>query len=559
MNNLRMGTRLVLGFGGVVLLTLILGLYALQRQSQLQAMTEEIENRDFRTLQNISALFQQEDRMRNARHQALLSAYLRRDRIPTSSPEAVERNWSQTRSEVQRLLSELESSAGTWGAQSVTPHRGDLWRRIRDKVVEVRRALDAIAPEANATFQSINSGDIAGGATRMAQAERAAAVYETRLEELRTLIQEQLDLGRRVVQQTADETRSSVILVLTTTMVAGFLFATLIHRSITSPLGSFAAAVERIGRGDLRAEFDVKRRDEIGDLGRSLDRMVSGLRDLASHTRAAVENLHSAAAEILASTQQQAAGTAEQAAAVQQANATMAQITQSGAQLSERARQVASTAEAASTASVAGMQSVRSMVSVMEAIRQQAEAVAENVVLLSDKTQAVGEIVQTVNDISEQSHLLSLNASIQAAAAGEHGRAFSVVAGEMKNLAAQSKQATVQVRSILGDIQKGITGSVMLTEEAVKRVETGRQQSTVAENTISELTASIEESVRAFQQIVGGSAQQQIGFEQVTQAVRNISIASQETASSTKQSEKAAANLSALAQQLRAAVDQYRV
>jgi methyl-accepting chemotaxis protein len=373
------------------------------------------------------------------------------------------------------------------------------------------------------------------------------------------MVQAQLELGRRVVQETADETRTSAIIVLVATMAAGFFFAVLIHRSITSPLASFATTVERIGEGDLRAEFDVKRRDEIGDLGRSLARMVSGLRELAAQTRAAVENLHSAAAEILASTQEQAAGTAEQAAAVQQANATMAQITQSGAQISERARQVATTAEAASTASVAGMQSVRNMVSMMESIRQQAEAVAENVVLLSEKTQAVGEIVQTVNDISEQSHLLSLNASIQAAAAGENGRAFTVVASEMKNLAAQSKQATVQVRSILGDIQKGITSSVMLTEEAVKRVESGRQQSTVAENTISELTASIEESVRAFQQIVGGSAQQQIGFEQVTQAVRNISIASQETATSTKQSEKAAANLSALAQQLRAAIEQYRV
>jgi methyl-accepting chemotaxis protein len=99
----------------------------------------------------------------------------------------------------------------------------------------------------------------------------------------------------------------------------------------------------------------------------------------------------------------------------------------------------------------------------------------------------------------------------------------------------------------------------MLTEEAVKRVESGRQQSTIAESTIRELTNSIEESIRAFQQIVGGSSQQQIGFDQVAQAFRNIGIASQETAASTKQSEKAAANLNALTQQLREAVEQYKV
>ena len=559
MNNFRMGTRLLLGFGGVVLLTLLLGLYALQRQDRVQGLTRDIETRDLRTLQNISALAQQEDRMRLTRERALLAAYLRRDRLQAPSPEIAERSWVQNRDEVQRILAQIETSAASWASQSVTAERADIWRKVRDSVLDVRRALDVITPEATAAFQAINAGDIAAAAARMVQANQAAAAYDARVEELHKLVQAQIELGRRVVQNTADETRSSVIFGIIATVAAGVLFALLIHRSITTPLTNFAAAVERIGKGDLRAEFDVNRSDEIGDLGRSLARMASGLRDLAAQTRAAVENLHSAAAEILASTQQQAAGTAEQAAAVQQANATMAQITQSGAQMSERARQVAATSEAASTASVAGVQSVRNMVSMMESIRQQAEAVAENVVLLSEKTQAVGEIIQTVNDISEQSHLLSLNASIQAAAAGENGRAFSVVASEMKNLAVQSKQATVQVRSILGDIQKGITSSVMLTEEAVKRVESGRQQSAVAENTISELTASIEESVRAFQQIVGGSAQQQIGFEQVTQAVRNISIASQETAASTKQSEKAAANLSSLAQQLRAAVDQYKV
>ena len=237
----------------------------------------------------------------------------------------------------------------------------------------------------------------------------------------------------------------------------------------------------------------------------------------------------------------------------------MAELSQSGAQISERAKQVAAAAEAVSTASTSGLKSVQSTNSTMEGIREQAEAVAENVISLSEKTQAVGEIISTVNEIAEQSHLLALNASIQAAVAGEHGRSFSVVAGEMKNLAVQSKQATVQVRAILGDIQRGINTSVMLTEEAVKRAEAGKQQAEAADQTIRGLSENLEESIRAFQQIVAGSAQQQIGFEQVTQAFRNIGVAAQETASSTKQSEKAVSNLSSLSHQLRETVRRYRV
>ncbi len=332
-----------------------------------------------------------------------------------------------------------------------------------------------------------------------------------------------------------------------------------IQRSITVPLSSFMQFVGRVGEGDLTHKAKISSTDELGELAQHLDQMVSGLKDVASQTRLATENLNSASAEILASTQQQAASTGEQAAAIQQTTTTMEEVTQSGAQISDRAKQVAASAEAASAVSHTGLQAVENTSRTMEAIREQAEAVAENVVSLSERTQAIGEIITSVNEIAEQSHLLALNASIEAAAAGEHGRSFSVIASEVKNLADQSREATIQVRTILGDIQKGINSSVMLTEEAVKRVESGKQQADVADRTIREMTESIQVSVQAFQQIVAGSNQQQIGFTQVVQAVRDIGQASQQSAASTRQLEKAAVNMTALAQQLQKAVERYRI
>jgi methyl-accepting chemotaxis protein len=345
------------------------------------------------------------------------------------------------------------------------------------------------------------------------------------------------------------------LLVLVLVSIAGIL----VQRSITIPLSVFMKFVERVGEGDLTQQAKISSADELGELALSLDGMVVGLRDVAGQTRLATVNLNSAAAEILASTQQQAAGTGEQAAAIQQTTITMEEVTQSGVQISDRAKEVATSAEATSAASRAGLQAVENTNRSMETIREQAEAVAENVVLLSEKTQAIGEIISTVNDLAEQSHLLALNAAIEAAAAGENGRRFSVIAGEVKNLADQSREATVHVRSILGDIQKGINTSVMLTEEAVKRVDAGKQEADVADRTIREMTENIQQSVQAFQQIVAGANQQQIGFRQVMQAVRDIGQASQQTASSTSQLEKAAVGLTALAQQLQKAVDRYRI
>jgi methyl-accepting chemotaxis protein len=344
-----------------------------------------------------------------------------------------------------------------------------------------------------------------------------------------------------------------LVLVLVTTV------GVLIQRSITLPLAAFMQFVGRVGEGDLTHQAKISSSDELGELAQHLDQMVAGLKDVATQTRSATENLNSAAAEILASTQQQATSSGEQAAAIQQTTTTMEEVTQSGAQISERAKQVAASAEATSAASHAGLQAVENTNRNMEAIREQAEAVAENVVSLSERTQAVAEIISTVNDLAEQSHLLALNAAIEAAAAGEHGRSFAVIASEVKNLADQSREATVQVRSILGDIQKGINSSVMLTEEAVKRVESGKQQADVADRTIRDMTESIQQSVQAFQQIVAGANQQQIGFTQVMQAVRDIGQASQQTASSTQQMERAAVNLTTLAQQLQKAVARYRI
>jgi len=380
------------------------------------------------------------------------------------------------------------------------------------------------------------------------------AVAETNADE-----DQLLQRREQSARATADFAMNAIIFGGSVAAVAVLFIGLFVERSITSPLRAFMGFARRVGEGDLTQWARIESGDELGELSKHLDQMAVGLKDVAKQTGAIAEDLGAATAEILASTQQQAAGTAEQAAAVQQANATMAEISQSGAQISDRARQVATAAEAVASAGASGLRAVQSTKNTMESISEQAEAVAENVIALSEKTQAIGEIITSVNDISEQSHLLALNAAIQAAAAGEHGRTFSVVANEMKNLAAQSKQATVQVRSILGDIQKGINTSVMLTEEAVKRAESGQQQAGVADRTIRQLSENLDESIRAFQQIVAGSSQQQIGFEQVTQAFRNIGMATQETATSTRQSEKAAANLNVLAHQLREVVGRYRV
>ena len=353
--------------------------------------------------------------------------------------------------------------------------------------------------------------------------------------------------------------RWELVLALSVAVVGG-LISWWIARGIVGPLGRVVESAQQIAEGDLTGRpLAMSGNGEVGRLANVFDRMMAVLKDVTQQIRSATEDVNSASAEILASTQQQAAGTKEQAATVQEITSTMQEISRSGRQIIEKAKEISTSAEASATASQSGIQAVRATTRTMEAIREQVEEVAENIVSLSEKTQAVGEIIATVNDIAEQSNLLALNASIEAADAGADGNRFSVVASEMKQLADQAKECTVQVRTILGDIQKGINTSVMLTEEAVKRVESGRHQADTSEQTIHEMNSTTESSVSAFEQIIAAANQQQIGFEQVTQGMQDIRQAAEQTAQGTSQLEAAVANLGAMSSQLRSTVGRYRM
>jgi len=329
--------------------------------------------------------------------------------------------------------------------------------------------------------------------------------------------------------------------------------------SIRRRLTGLQQLVTSVKEGDLTLRSARESGDEMGALAQGLNEIVARLRNMATQTRLATSNLTAATVEILASAREQSNVTQEQMAAYRETNSTMQQVSQSGLQISEKAKQVTISAEAVSLANTTGVDAVQKANQTVEAIHEQAEAVAQNIVALSEKTQMVGDILATVNDIAEQSHLLALNAAIEAAAAGEHGRTFSVVAGEIKNLADQSKAATVKVKTILGDIQKEINTSVMLTEEAVKRVDVGRHQADVAAFAIRNMTTNIDQSVQAFQQIVAGTNQQQIGFENVMQAMKDLSLGSEQAASSNRQTENAVANLNNVGTQLQLATEGYRL
>jgi methyl-accepting chemotaxis protein len=384
--------------------------------------------------------------------------------------------------------------------------------------------------------------------------------FKRLVEEITSAAQEKEEANRKQLDTASQRTVLALGLATLISVVTGSGVAIALSRSMSRTVRSLADRAKQISEGDLRGEAIGKRgADELSQLADGFNVMLANLRDLTGQILSVTENVNSAASQISSSAKQQATSTKEQAATVQEITSTMQEISQSGGQIVAKAKEVAAVAEQASAASSSGMDAVQNTNRTMESIREQVEEVAENIVALSEKTQAVGEIIATVNEIAEQSNLLALNATIEAAEAGQEGTRFSVVAGEMKNLADQAKECTVHVRKILGEIQKAINTSVMLTEEAVKRVESGKQQADVSENVIRQISSTTEESIQAFQQIIAATNQQQVGLEQVARGMQDIDQAAQQTATSTGQLEQAVVSLSAMSKQLRTAVASYKV
>ena len=326
---------------------------------------------------------------------------------------------------------------------------------------------------------------------------------------------------------------------------------------MTGSLRQMASVAEQISGGDLTV--DVKPKSDQDVLGKAFAVMTGKLRRVMENIQESIGILSSSAQQIVATTTQVASAATETAAAVAETTATVEEVKQTAQLATQKARFVSESAQRAAQVCESGKKSAAESIDVMKKIQEQMESIAESIVRLSEQSQSIGEIMLSVNDLAEQSNLLAVNASIEAAKAGEQGKGFAVVAQEVRNLADQSKQATVQVRSILSDIQKATNAAVMVTEQGSKAVDAGVKQSAQAGESVQKLGESIAEAAQAATQIAASSQQQMIGMDQVVQAMENIKIASTQNVASTRQTESAAKNVEELGRKLTELAALYKV
>lgn len=332
----------------------------------------------------------------------------------------------------------------------------------------------------------------------------------------------------------------------------------LLFENIVRTAKTFSNHSSKVAAGDLRERLEVPSENAMSQLGEDLNTMTESLASITNQISEASHHMVSTLEEVKAAIDVQSSGATEQASSINEITSSIEEIEKSTTQTMEKAKVLGAIAERTREKGKLGLDAVEQSIEGMQIVRDKVQTIAQTILDLSNQTQQIGEITNIVNSLAQQSKMLALNASIEAAKAGEAGKGFAVVAVEVKNLAEQSEQSTVQVQKILEDIKHITEKAVMVTEEGTKGVDRGTGLVEQTGEIVRSLSEVIGETEIASQQIEAAIGQESVGIEQITAGMNEINQVTSSFVASAQQTIVAMNNLAQIASNLKTFVDVYK-
>ncbi len=278
-------------------------------------------------------------------------------------------------------------------------------------------------------------------------------------------------------------------------------------------------------------------------------------RSVTAQVGMAVRNVQSSSAELQAAANQQVSGTKEQVAAMTEITTTINELLATSRQIAESAQRVAQVAGETARSAKGGTGTVDSAQESINAIRRQVDQVVTYMLDLGKKSQQIGVVLDIVAELSEQTNILAINATIEAAGAGESGRRFAVVADEIRKLADRVGSSTKEIRGLIDDVRAAVNTTVMATEGGSKAVDAGTRQFDEVALSFRRITEMVVTATDASREIELSTKQQATAVEQVKVAISNVTQASRETETSSGQTLQTAAQLNSLSRDLLRIID----
>lgn len=273
-------------------------------------------------------------------------------------------------------------------------------------------------------------------------------------------------------------------------------------------------------------------------------------RSMSSQVGTAVGQVQSSSAELQAVANQQATGAKEQATAMNEISTTISELLATSRQIAESAQRVARSAEQTATAARAGHGTVDLTHESISGIRHQVDQIVAHMLELGKKSQEIGAVLEIVSELAEQTNILAINATIEAAGAGETGKRFAVVAEEIRKLADRVGGSTKEIRTLIDDVRSAVNTTVMATESGSKAVDGGSRQFGDVASAFKQIFGLVTTTTEAAREIELSTKQQSTAVEQVNVAIANVAQASKETETSAGQTLQTVSQLAGVSKDL---------
>ncbi|MEG8203611.1 methyl-accepting chemotaxis protein [Pseudomonas sp. 5FOS] len=435
-----------------------------------------------------------------------------------------------------------------------------------DQALAELRALPAKVPAEHAASLDDAATALAGYRDAVTQFGNAQVASEQALQHMAeqgtVLLQtsQAMTISQTAVRDAGAAQAKTLLAVATVLALAlGLLAAWAITRQIIIPLRQTLRAAERVASGDLTQALQVQRRDELGQLQASMQRMTQGLRELIGGIGDGVTQIASAAEELSAVTEQTSAGVNNQKVETDQVATAMNQMTATVHEVARNAEQASEAALMADQQAREGDRVVGEAVAQIERLAGEVVNSSEAMNQLKAESDKIGSVLDVIKSVAQQTNLLALNAAIEAARAGEAGRGFAVVADEVRSLAQRTQQSTEEIEELIAGLQSGTQRVASVMDSSRQLTDSSVELTRRAGSSLETITRTVS-SIQAMNQQIATAAEEQTAVaEEINRSVMNVRDISDQTSAASEETASSSMELARLGTHLQGLVGRFRL